>query len=194
MVHLVQAGANVINMSIGCTTEDNKPPFAMRAAVDRLRDRAVFVAAAGNYDRQKPGPKRQTPPSRPAALDGVLAVGSEDANGQLSFFSPGQPWVDLVTNGRDVSSTFPKDQTVRYELKDGKIVKKPFSGTAIWSGTSFAAAAVAGRIATLASRSGYPYTGITPGVLAKQLRDKSYPPDAVARRPCGSGGPAMTYG
>ena len=185
MVQLVQDGANVINMSIGCTTTDNKPPFAMRAAVDRLRDRAVFVAAAGNYDRQKPGPKRQTAPSWPAALDGVLAVGSEDAECQLSFFSPDQPWVDLVTNGRDVPSTFPENQTVRYELKDGTIVEKPFCGTAIWSGTSFAAAAVAGRIATLASRSGDPDTGKTLGVLAKRLRDKSSPPDAVARRPCG---------
>ena len=91
MVQLVQAGANVINMSIGCTTEDNKPPFAMRAAVDRLRDRAVFVAAAGNYDRQKPGPKRQTAPSWPAALDGVLAVGSEDANASSRSSAPTSP-------------------------------------------------------------------------------------------------------
>jgi subtilisin family serine protease len=190
MVHLLQAGANVINMSVGCTTWDNQPPFAMRAAVDRLRDRAVLVAAAGNYERKA----TSTPPSWPAALDGVLAVGSADDSGEASFFSPKQPWVDLVAKGSNVSSTFAANQRVSYTLGETTFAER-FFGTAIWSGTSFAAAAVAGRIATLASRSGYPYTGSTPGTIAKQLRDQSWPQDTIAWRfiiPSSIASPART--
>jgi membrane-anchored mycosin MYCP len=184
LVNLVQLGADVVNMSFGCVTVDHRPPFAIRAAVERLRDRVVLVAAAGNYDAPLSGGEPVTPPSWPAALDGVLAVGAEDEPHVRCSFSPEEPWVDLAADGRDLLSTFAgNNQKVSYELRNGTVITNVFTGAARWSGTSFASAIVAGRIAALASTSGYPYTGIAPGALAKQLRDARYPQDPVARRP-----------
>jgi membrane-anchored mycosin MYCP len=181
LVDLVEAGADVVNMSIGCITIDNRPPFALQAAVERLRDRALFVAAAGNYDQKQDGPT-STPPSWPAALDGVLAVGSEDREGVASPFSPQQPWVDVVAIGRDLVSTFAEDdQTVSYPLPNGGTATPSFCGSAKWSGTSFAAAVVAGHIATLASRSGYPDEGTSPTALGEEFREGKHAQDGVIR-------------
>lgn len=179
MVRLVAAGADVINVSLGCVTTDNVPPFAVRAAVERLRDRVVLVAAAGNYDHDQ---DVTSPPSWPAALDGVLAVASGTVD-VLSAFSPAQPWVDLVAQGSDVAGPFATQDDVTCLLRGGATVRRDFHGTAVWSGTSFAAAAVAGRIAGLATASGYPYAGLPLREVAKRLRDDRYPPDDIAQRP-----------
>ncbi|MGZ4604433.1 MAG: S8 family serine peptidase, partial [Kineosporiaceae bacterium] len=179
MVRLVAAGADVINVSLGCVTSDNVPPFAVRAAVERLRDRVVLVAAAGNYDHDQ---DVTSPPSWPAALDGVLAVASGTGD-VLSAFSPAQPWVDLVAQGSDVAGPFATQDDVTCLLRGGATVRRDFHGTAVWSGTSFAAAVVTGRIAALATASGYPYAGLPLREVAKRLRDDRYPPDDIAQRP-----------
>ena len=179
MVRLVAAGADVINVSLGCVTGDNVPPFAVRAAVERLRDRVVLVAAAGNYDHDTDS---TSPPSWPAALDGVLAVAS-GAGDILSAFSPAQPWVDLVAPGSDVAGVFATKNGVTCQLRDGTTTRRDFHGTAIWSGTSFSAAIVTGRVAGLATGSGYPFAGLPLREVAKRLRDDRYPPDDIAQRP-----------
>ncbi|HVN13127.1 MAG TPA: S8 family serine peptidase [Kineosporiaceae bacterium] len=179
LVRLVAAGADVVNLSLGCVTGDDQPPFAVRAAVERLRDRVVLVAAAGNYDHEQDA---TSPPSWPAALDGVLAVAS-GTRAVLSSFSPDQPWVDLVAHGSDVAGPFATQDDVTCLLRGGGTVRRDFHGTAVWSGTSFAAAVVAGRIAGLATASGYPYAGLPLREVAKRLRDERHPGDDVAQRP-----------
>jgi membrane-anchored mycosin MYCP len=150
MAELQAAGAQVINMSIGCVTGDHQPPFALRAAVDGLQDKVLLVAAAGNYD---PDAGSWPPPTWPAALEAVLAVGSISGQGSYSAFSPDEPWVDLVAVGENVTSAF-KDGDVLCLLPGGATRTRRFWGTATWSGTSFAAATVSGRLATRASASG----------------------------------------
>jgi subtilisin family serine protease len=110
------------------------------------------LAAAGNRNPNVEGP---TVPVWPAALPGVLAVGSITKEGVPSAFSPQEPWVDLVAVGENVRGTFTTGDVV-CELDGGGSRKRRFWGTAIWSGTSFATATVTGRLATLASERGGP--------------------------------------
>jgi hypothetical protein len=159
MVELATDGVNVINMSIGCVTGDDQPPFALRRAVDKLSDVVVLVAAAGNRDPKAGGPGA---PVWPAALPGVLAVGSITEQGVTSAFSPQELWVDVAAVGENVRSTFTTGDVV-CALDAGGSRKRRFWGTAIWSGTSFAAATVTGRLACLASA--------TAGDPTKTIRD-----------------------
>jgi membrane-anchored mycosin MYCP len=172
MAELHAAGAQLINMSVGCVTGDRQPPFTLRAAVERLRGKTLLVAAAGNYDPDADGLR---PPTWPAALDGVFAVGSiTEQSSSSSAFSPDEPWVDLSAVGENVTSTF-KDGEVLCLLRGGAKRPRRFWGTAIWSGTSFAAATVTGRLAALAGAS-------APGPIADELRVGSRR-DPVVRQP-----------
>lgn len=125
---LASGGADVVNLSFGCTTEDQRAPLVLRAAVDALPDRTVVVAAAGNHNE----PGKPAEPVWPAALDDVIAVGALDGAVPADF-SPSAPWVDAMAQGVDVVSTC------------NPAGKGEFFGR--WSGTSFAAAAVTGTIA-----------------------------------------------
>jgi membrane-anchored mycosin MYCP len=173
MVELKNADVDVINMSIGCVTGDDQPPFALRRAADKLSDGVVLVAAAGNLDPNAAGP---TAPVWPAALPGVLAVGSITDQGVPSPFSPQEIWVDVAAAGENVRSTFATGDVV-CELEAGGSRKRHFWGTAIWSGTSFAAANVTGRLARLSCE-----TGDTVRELAEKLRTGQLP-DPVVRQP-----------
>ncbi len=121
----------VVNLSLGCLTDDNAPPLVLQAAIDALGPDTLVVAAAGNHGTASGG---CPPPSWPAALDSVLAVGAVDDEGRPADFSPQAPWVDAVSAGVDVVSTLVPS------TPDGPLF-------ASWSGTSFAAAAVSGAIA-----------------------------------------------
>ena len=150
MVELESKEVHVINMSIGCVTGDSQAPFALLRAVDRLSQDVVLVAAAGNLDPIAQGPSA---PVWPAALPGVLAVGSITEQGVPSAFSPQEPWVDVTAVGEDVRSTFTTGD-VACGLDRGGSRSRHFWGTAIWSGTSFAAATVTGRLAHRAGQTG----------------------------------------
>lgn len=138
IVELDELGADVINLSFGGYTRRNRPPLAHRKALSKIRETTVVVAAAGNH---KPGAKAQEKHRRrpfwPAALDRVVAVAAldtvSDDRVQLAPFSNVGDWVDVVAPGTDVVSTF--------------LTFPGFDGWARWSGTSFAAPSVAGRIA-----------------------------------------------
>ena len=86
-------------------------------------------------------------PAWPAAFDRVVAVGSADRDGVPSNFTPTNvEWIDVLAPGDMATSTFPtghfwldahhKSRGTHFE-----------NGYASWSGTSFAAAKVSGRIA-----------------------------------------------
>jgi membrane-anchored mycosin MYCP len=163
----------VVNCSMGCVTDDDQPPLALVRAIDALRPNIVVVAAAGNHGRDMsnaPGlteAERTALPARgqpvwPAALPGVIAVGATDRTDDIADFNPNVPtpsgdgrepvpWLNFWAAGVDVQSTY-LDGPVDVPLQPSggsaaQTTKKTFNGEALWSGTSFAAAALAGAIA-----------------------------------------------
>lgn len=125
---------DVISLSLGCYTHDDRPSPVVEHAFNRLDPDTVVVCCAGNSASDRP--------FWPAALKRVIAVGSLDAQGHdRATFSNYGPWVDACTIGdKVVSSFFTFDET-------GPSGAESFNGFATWSGTSFAAPRVAGAIA-----------------------------------------------
>lgn len=122
----------LVNLSLSCCTDDDEPPLVLSAAVAALGRRVLVVAAAGNHADTPGSTSHSARPAWPAALDGVVAVGSA-RGGQVSPYSPDGPWVDAYAPGDDVVSSF--------GVSGGE------AQFARGCGTSFAAAAVAGAIA-----------------------------------------------
>ncbi|GGU32777.1 S8 family peptidase [Lentzea flava] len=153
MTRFADRDVSVLAMPLVCHTDDGEPPLVLKRAVDLLRNKVVVVAAAGNYGREKPddkGVQQNNRPGFPAACDGVVAVGSVNDNGEPSDFNPqGAEWIDVFEVGERVLSTSVRG-TVRYTpLEDGAQppADSAFEGTAEWTGTSFAATTIAGKIA-----------------------------------------------
>jgi hypothetical protein len=149
MVELGRTGQDVLNLSVLCFTEDGQPPFALRAAIDKIDANTVIVAAAGNHGAEQVVANKQgraaVRPAWPAAFDRVLAVGSVDASGSPSAFTPQHvEWIDAYANGEDVLSTYLTGKVLG-DLDDDE--SGDYHGYARWSGTSFAAAKVSGAIA-----------------------------------------------
>nr|WP_239152390.1 type VII secretion-associated serine protease mycosin [Virgisporangium aurantiacum] len=115
----VDRGARVVNLSL--TTDRDDPNLRDAVTYARSRD-AVLVAAAGN--KQEAG----NPRVFPASYDGVLGVGGVQEDGARVATSQIGPHVDLVAPGADV-------------IAAGR------EGHARYTGTSFAAAFVAGTAA-----------------------------------------------
>lgn len=139
IVDLDRHGADIINLSFGGYTRTDRMPLAHRKAFSKLREGTVVVAAAGNHNPDKKTEKdKMDRRFWPAAMKRVVAVAALDqdqtAGVRLAKFSNFGPWVTVSAVGTDLLSTFVSD------FKD-------FDGWATWSGTSFAAPIVAGRIA-----------------------------------------------
>jgi membrane-anchored mycosin MYCP len=49
IVELGRTGLDVLNLSMGCFTEDGQPPLVLATAIDRLDPEIMVVAAAGNH-------------------------------------------------------------------------------------------------------------------------------------------------
>jgi len=138
IAELSASSVELVNLSLGCLTEDAKSPLVLSAAMDALSPQTIVVAAAGNHaTEQNPD---NAAPTYPAALDNVIAVGASDHSDTATDFTPGAPWVDVLAPGVDVVSTCVHD------------TNQTLFGT--WSGTSFAAAAVTGAIAAQAQAHG----------------------------------------
>ncbi|MEU4802336.1 S8/S53 family peptidase [Actinosynnema sp. NPDC023587] len=116
-------GADVVLLTAGCHTSDDRCPPVLRHEVGRVG--GVVVAAAGNGGTSRP--------VWPAALPEVVAVGAD------ASFSNHGTWVDAIAPGVDVTSSF-----VRLAGGGGRAY-----GYARWSGTSFAAPRVAADLARL---------------------------------------------
>ncbi|WP_327090735.1 S8/S53 family peptidase [Nonomuraea sp. NBC_01738] len=128
LFRLRERPVQVVNLSFGGHTFDDKPPTILTDALGCLPD-TVAVACAGNT--------AGTRPFWPAALPGVIGVGAADATQEhRAPFSSHGPWVDACARGEWLASTF---------LEAGE-----FAGYATWSGTSFAAALVTGAVADAA--------------------------------------------
>ncbi|GAA0327137.1 S8/S53 family peptidase [Actinoallomurus spadix] len=137
--------ADVVNLSFGCHTYDDRPSPLVSRAVAALGRRAVVVACAGNHASDRP--------FWPAALKQVIAVAALDGDERAAFSGYGW-WVDACAPGVDVHSCFVRFDGPR--PRAGGIDPDDFTGYAVWSGTSFAAPAVAGAIAGLAAAEDLP--------------------------------------
>ena len=123
IMNAVDQGAQVINMSLGSDGDS----WVVREAVNyALSKNVALVAAAGNEAVNRV--------SYPAAYDGVLSVGSVDADRQHLYFSNRGPSVDVVAPGLAVLADWP----------GGKMVEV--------SGTSASTALVSGVVAALLSK------------------------------------------
>ncbi len=191
MASLLDAGIDVLNLSLGCFTADRVEPLCLRRAVERLVPSVVVVAAAGNNgmpdDQAAALGLTPATPIYPAAIDGVIAVGAYDSSagtGEPAAFSPAVPWADLLAPGVRVRSTFLSGQVQLVTRgPDGSLVDAGPAdfgepGYASWDGTSFAAANVTGAIAAL----------IVPG------RVSGYGALDQLRSPAGPGGDILPYG
>jgi membrane-anchored mycosin MYCP len=140
LVLLARAGLDVLNLSLGCFTDDNRAPLVLSTALDRMPAHVVVVAAAGNHGDSELAPL----PFWPAALEEVVAVAAVDAHGGRPAWSPDAaelPWIDVVATGVAVTSTYlPRIERAGRPAED-------FGAVASWSGTSFAAAKVSGVLA-----------------------------------------------
>ena len=133
---------DVVNLSLGCFTFDDRPSPVLADAVARLARQSVIVAAAGNAASDRP--------FWPAALKDVIAVAAlaEQSAGtepERAAFSNYGWWVDAAAPGEKIISSF---------LTHGEENNQQFHGFAKWSGTSFAAPYVAGKIAALMAAKG----------------------------------------
>jgi Subtilase family len=140
---LTHAGADVINLSLGGYADRDHPPWALDAALRKVRPGTAIVAAAGNNSSSRP--------MWPAAFKRVIAVGALDHSGRRAQFSNFGAWVDVCTGGVDILGAFP-----RFTAATNPGAVEPFfDGWAIWNGTSFAAPKVAGEIAARLSTGHY---------------------------------------
>ncbi|WP_456270917.1 S8 family peptidase [Bacillus sp. AK031] len=121
--YAADAGAEVINLSLGCdcstTTLQNAVNYAWNKG-------SVVVAAAGNDG--------VSTTFEPASYSNVIAVGAVDSRDRRASFSNYGSWVDVTAPGVDIAATVPNN------------------GYAYMSGTSMASPHVAGLAGLLASQ------------------------------------------
>jgi subtilisin family serine protease len=142
MIGFADSDADILNLSLGCRTSDGKAPLVLSRVVDRLSQRMVIVAAAGNHGNTSDALHKA--PTWPAALSDVIAVGARRDGRTLADFSPRLPWVTCTAPGQDITGAYLNGlvQTPNSDVKE-----QTFTGYAKWSGTSFAAAITSGVIA-----------------------------------------------
>jgi hypothetical protein len=149
----------ILNLSLGCYTDDSRPPLVLARAVSVLSPAILLVAAAGNHGdietlRQQQGHNlppwtnslTSLTPVWPGAFDQVTAVGAADRSGSRAVFSPDLPWVDVTAPGVGLLSTYLYGDIRLAQPTSGNRTVK-FDGYARWDGTSFAAAYVSGMVA-----------------------------------------------
>lgn len=127
IMHAVDNGAEVINMSLGAPFEIPLVEEALKKAVD---NGVVVVAAAGNDGDMVY--------NYPGSYDGVITVGATNDQNKKSYFTTYGPNIDVVAPGEDIYST----------------VYTPESGSSFvkMSGTSMASPAVAGVASLIKSK------------------------------------------
>ncbi len=129
----------VVNLSFGGGAwAEAEEPQKLSEALDKFvaeRPDVAIVAAAGNEHRSQK--------VWPAGFPGVLAVGALDRRSDWLFGTPSRAafsnygsWVDVFAEGVDLLGPLPRDNDLNSWSR--------------WSGTSFAAAVVSGRIAQIA--------------------------------------------
>ncbi|HAM79657.1 S8 family peptidase [Ornithinibacillus bavariensis] len=112
IIYAADAGAEVINLSLGCDcatkTLENAVNYAWNKGV-------VLVAAAGNDGVNTT--------FEPASYANVIAVGAVDSNNRKASFSNWGTWVDVMAPGVDIASTYPGN---RYVYMSGTSMASPY--------------------------------------------------------------------
>ena len=122
IVHAADMGAKVISMSLGGSSTSKALEDAVAYAIGKD---VLVIAAMGNDGRNVK--------SYPAALPGVMAVGSTTDQDKRSSFSNFGDWISLGAPGSNIMSTLP--------TFDNQIGKKDYGSL---SGTSMATPFVSG--------------------------------------------------
>jgi subtilisin family serine protease len=141
--HAIDAGAGVINLSLGSTGNSR----AVSEAVQRALSAGIVVVAAAGNDGATGRPEY------PAAQPGVIAVGATSRTDRAASFNTTRSGIDLGAPGVGIASAFPAGQqgiTTRY---------------ATWTGSSMAAPWVSGAAAALGSQ----YADWSPARIANRL-------------------------
>jgi subtilisin family serine protease len=144
---VLAGGAQVVNLSLGTTTRSDQKLVGLSALEHAARGRwsgvpPIVVAAAGNL-----GDSRKV---YPAADDWTIGVGAVELTGtgkkipKPAAFSNFGEWVDVCADGVDVASSF---EAKPYQGSSAPHKVEQFHGEAVWSGTSFAAAHISGKVA-----------------------------------------------
>jgi hypothetical protein len=171
MVRAVNDGAQILNLSLGSQTFDDRPPVAIEAALEIIAEHerrsgreVLVVAAAGNF-----GVDRKC---WPAAFDWpvfpVVAVAGLRADLKPTDWSSRGHWVDCSTIAEGVLSTYVEGQE-SFEI-DPRPDRFPRDAWAVWTGTSFAAPQVAGAVARLCQEQ-----HLTPRAALKELLSRGKP-------------------
>jgi subtilisin family serine protease len=149
IVRAAGTGAHVVNLSLGCFTRRDMPPWTLLEALEALPKTTAVVASAGNSE---------APASFwPAGLKSVTGVGAlaeTDGAWRLASYSNRGAWVDVYVPATNVLSTYIDwAGSVLIRTQDGKLCPEPrrFRGWAEWSGTSMAAARWSGAVARAAA-------------------------------------------
>ncbi len=149
MIEAVRAGNQIINLSLGCRTQDDFPPVALGAALAVIaeldagkpeEEKTIIVAAAGNCG--------DTRAFWPAAFPGVVSVAGLNPNMTPSLWSSRGFWVTCSTVGQGLRSTYVYGKESPL-IDPGETEFLPPDPFAVWSGTSFAAPQITGAIARL---------------------------------------------
>jgi membrane-anchored mycosin MYCP len=183
VVHAVDLGADVINISEVACAEPNAPGSAeLHAAVRAaLLRNVVVVAAAGNLGSgssgECPGQPEAGTVVYPAWFDDeVLTVASVGPNGLASPFSYPGPWVDVGAPGERLMSLAADGSGLTDQLSQ-------VLSTSSIDGTSFAAPMVAGLAALIRAR--------YPQLTARQVVDRI---TATAAQRASGRGDSVGYG
>ena len=165
---VIEDGAQIVNLSLGCQTQDNMPPIAIQAALEiitewaRERDRDILVvAAAGNSGDATPSwPAAFSSPTFPT----VVSVAGLTPKVQPAPWSTRGYWVTCSTIGQGLLSTYVQGQDPPQPNGPGQVFGP--DSWAVWSGTSFAAPQIAGALARRYQDEGISLRDALSGLLA----------------------------
>jgi subtilisin family serine protease len=142
---LNESTAQVINLSLGCYTDNDQEPVLLAPIVRRMvTDGTVIVAAAGNAGGINKDSVQYDRPFWPASMPEVVSVGALDTT---TCEGDPKPW---TTNDPDIGTNAGKVYAPGVDLLSTYIQEAQwpqFQGWAKWTGTSFATPLVAAAIA-----------------------------------------------
>ncbi|HEX5087702.1 MAG TPA: S8/S53 family peptidase [Nocardioides sp.] len=176
MIRAVKDGADVLSLSVGMRTVDDRPSVALELALDvideivarRKREAPAVVVSAGNYGDNRP--------VWPAAFtDRVISVAALNTRMQGAGWSSRGPWVTCSCIGQGIVSTFvPGDEDPAFSKHHPSWPPPdhyPKNAWAVWSGTSFAAPQIAGAISRMMREKGI----TSPPRAARRLLQRGTP-------------------